>query len=65
VTEVSGEGLSEGTQVVIGEGAGQSSAAGNTERNPFAPQIFRGPQGPQGQPQQGTEATRPPAGAGP
>ena len=47
-TEVAGEGLSEGLQVVIREGGPEVTAAGTAERNPFAPQIFRGQPAQQG-----------------
>jgi HlyD family secretion protein len=40
-TEVKGEGLREGLRVVVGEAAPGTSAQAE-ERNPFAPQVFRG-----------------------
>jgi HlyD family secretion protein len=43
-TEVSGEGLSEGMEIVVGEVA-ESSAAAPTSSNPFAPQFGRSRRG--------------------
>jgi HlyD family secretion protein len=47
VTEVQGEGLKEGLEIVTGE-MRQGSARGNTGTNPFTPQLFRGGQNSQG-----------------
>ena len=49
-TEVRGEGIKEGLRVVIGEAVRGESAPGE-ERNPFAPQVFRGQRPAQGQEQ--------------
>lgn len=49
-TVVKGEGVREGLRVVLGEAAPGESAQGE-ERNPFAPQVFRGQRAPQGQAQ--------------
>ncbi len=52
-TEVEGKDLPEGLRIVTGEGAREADAAQSAERNPFAPQIFRGQHSGQGQGQQG------------
>jgi len=47
VTEVEGEGLREGTEVVIGGSRGPG-AGGESGKNPFTPQLMRGGQGSRG-----------------
>jgi HlyD family secretion protein len=48
-TEVEGEGLTEGLRTIVGENARGVEGAESGERNPFAPQIFRGQNPGQGQ----------------
>jgi HlyD family secretion protein len=50
-TEVDGKGLTEGLRAVIGESTREAEAASAAERNPFAPQIFRGQRAGQSQEQ--------------
>ena len=42
-TEIEGSGVTEGMRVVVGEGTRETQASPNAERNPFTPQIGRGP----------------------
>ncbi len=60
-TEVAGAGLREGERVVIGAGATKARPEETGERNPFAPQIFRGQ--PSGQ-RQAQEQPAPSSGPG-
>jgi len=50
-SEVEGEGLTEGLRTIVGESARGVEGTGSGERNPFAPQIFRGQSSGQGQTQ--------------
>jgi len=62
-TEVEGDGLAEGEEVVVGEGPRLAEAQAQS-RNPFTPQIFRGPNR-QGQVEPpGQEGQAPAPGAG-
>ncbi len=64
-TEVEGKDLKEGIYIVVGEGTRQKETASTTERNPFAPQVFRGQRSGQGRGQDqapGTQDQAPPPG---
>lgn len=47
-TEIEGPDLTAGMRVVVGEAVARAEAGENAERNPFAPQIFRGTSSGQG-----------------